>query len=218
MMSIDEVITQYHIEDYFEDIEKYRCGMKIITLPKKSYLYGNPEYYKYVWFLLEGKMQVNALNENGKYLPIRYCDEMIFFGEMELLGYTQHSKVIEIETECIFLTIDLSLMKDSLLQDRKFLLFMCQNLVEKLNNTECMQLRNETNSAHQKVTACILKKSRYGVFKENIQKTCEDIGVSRRHFYRILNEYIEAGYIERIKKGYLIKNIDELEKNLEKND
>ena len=218
MMDIDALIAYYHLEDYFEDIEKYRCGMKVITLPRKSYVYSKLEDQKYAFFLLEGRMQVNALAENGKYLPIRYCDEPIFFGEMELLGYKQHSKVIETETECTFLAIDLSLLKNSLLQDLKFLLFLCQNIAEKLYNTESLQLRNVEKSAHQKIVAYLKQKAKYGVFKENIQKTCENIGVSRRHLYRILDEYIEAGYIERTKNGYLLKNIDELEKNLEKNE
>lgn len=218
MISMEEAIERYHLEQYFEDIERYRCGMKMITVPKKSYVYGNPENEKYAFFLLEGRMQVNALAENGKYVPVRYCDELIFFGEMELLGYKHHSKVIETETECTFLGIDLSLLRDVLLQDRKYLFFICQSLAEKLNNTECLQLRNTTNPAPQKVAAYLLKKNKYGIFKENIQKACEDIRVSRRHFYRILDTYIAAGYIERTKRGYLVKNIEELERISEKSD
>ena len=53
MIRIEEAIERYHLEQYFEDIEKYRGGMKLITVPKKSYVYWNPENEKYAFFLLE---------------------------------------------------------------------------------------------------------------------------------------------------------------------
>lgn len=202
---LETIIKKYNIASCFEDISRYRDGLKLIRFPKGTYLYSRPEHCRYVYFLLTGKLQIHATMENGRQMLVRYCDEFIFFGDMELLGYQTASNMTETTTECLFLAVDISQRKEELLEDKKFLRFLCNSLAEKISYFAGIQFRNRANTPREKVAVHILQSAdEQGYFKENLRKTSEFLAVSYRHLHRILKELVEKGALVRTKRGYLI--------------
>ena len=159
-------------------------------------------------------MQTQMVSASGKQMLVRYCDSFIFVGDMELLQCLKNYKVMETTTTCVFLSIDINRYRDKLLQDRKFLLYMCRGLADKLNVFEDNQFQNKKTSAKEKVIMYILERNTDGIFKENITKMCDYIDVSYRHIYRIIDDLIVRKRIERCERGYKILSVEELKKEI----
>lgn len=206
------ILEEYHIADFFEDIEKYKSGLKLITFSKNTFLYSRPEHRKYAYFLISGKLSIYAVAENGKQMLVRYCDDFIFLGDMELLGYEEPSNMTETVTECLFLALDMSLMRAELMQDKKFLRFLCGSLAEKISYFASMQFRNRAGSPQQKVAFHILEKLEQGYFKENLRWTAELLDISYRHLHRILGEFVDKGILVRTERGYKAEDMDAMRK------
>ena len=127
---LETIIKKYNIASCFEDISRFQAGLKLIRFPKGTYLYSRPEHRRYAYFLITGKLQIHATMENGRQMLVRCCDEFIFFGDMELLGYQTSSNMTETMTECLFLALDITRGKAELLEDKKFLRFANRLLSE----------------------------------------------------------------------------------------
>ncbi len=210
--SVQELIIKYKIDRYFEDITPFMTCMKLLTFPKNTYLYSHEEHKKYVYFLIEGKLQVYATMEDGRQMLVRKCEEFIFLGDMELLGYREDSNMIETVTECTFLTIDISVCREQLMQDRKFLRFLCDCLAEKISYFARIQFRNRTNTPREKVAIYVLQEAdKNNCFRTNLRGASEFLAVSYRHLHRILGEFVDNGILERAEPGYIIRKRRELE-------
>lgn len=211
-LPLQELIKKYNIDNYFEDITPFIPGMKLLTFPKNTFIYSRPEHKKYVYFLLSGKLQVYATMENGRQMLVRRCEEFIFLGDMELLGYQEPSNMTETVTECTFLAIDISMCKEELMQDKKFLRFLCDGLAEKINYFAQIQFRNRANTPREKVAIYVLQMAdEQGHFRTNLRNASEFLAISYRHLHRILREFVDKGILKRAERGYVVVKVQELE-------
>lgn len=209
---LQRMIRQYHIEDHFTDLDSYMHGFRLVSFPKHTFLYSRPEHRKYAYFLVSGRLCVYATAEGGQQMLVRHCDSFIFLGDMELLGYEEPSNMVETTTECMFVALDVVLLRERLLEDTRFLRFLSASLAEKINYFARSQLHKHTISAHQKVIAYVLEVGgERGYFKKNLRKTAEILDISYRHLHRILGELVEAGVLWRSERGYEIGEIKRLE-------
>ena len=205
-------INRYHLERYFLDIERYRSGLRLVSLPRNTYLYSRPEHKKYAYFLVEGKLSVYATAENGEQMLVRCCDGFIFLGDMELLGYQEPSNMTRTDTRCLFVALDIALLKGRLMEDNRFLRFLSDCLAEKINYLARHQFHNKIITPRQKVVSHVLEVGgEKGYFKENLRKTAEILDISYRHLHRILAELVEDGALGRSSRGYEIRKVKRLE-------
>lgn len=201
---LQRILKKYKITQYFTDITRFLPGMRLLQFPKHTFLYSRPEHHRYVYFLTEGMLAVYANQENGAQMLVRYCDSFIFLGDMELLGYPEPSNTVETMSECLFLGIDISMFREELMEDKRFLRFLCDSLAEKINHFEHMQFRNQANSPRQRLAIHILENQRESCFKENLRHTSELLGISYRHLHRLLSEFVEEGILERDSRKYRV--------------
>ena len=209
---LERMIEQYKINEYFTDFAGIRSGIKLIQFPRQTYIYEMKEHRKYAYFLVDGKLSVYATAENGEQMLLRYCDSFIFLGDMEFLGYEDRSVITETATTCLFVALDLTLLRDKLLMDSKFLLYIGKNLAEKINYFARNQFHNKLINPRQKVVSHIIQVGGdCGYFRENLRKTAEKLDISYRHLHRILAELVAEGVLERSERGYEIRKIKRLE-------
>lgn len=209
---LQTMIQHHHLETYFSDIRSCQPGLKMIAFPKNTYIYSRPEHEKYAYFLVEGKLSVYATAENGEQMLVRHCDEFIFLGDMELLGYQEPSNMTRTDTRCLFVALDLVLLREKLMDDNRFLRFLSSSLAEKINYFAKNQFHNKIITPRQKVVAHVLEVGgAKGFFKENLRKTAEMLDISYRHLHRILSELVEAGVLERSSRGYEVRKVKQLE-------
>ena len=111
-----------------------------------------------------------------------------------------------------FVALDLMLLRDKLLMDSKFLLYIGKNLAEKINYFSRNQFHNKLINPRQKVVSHIIQVGgNCGYFRENLRKTAEKLDISYRHLHRILAELVAEGVLERSDRGYKIRKIKRLE-------
>lgn len=209
---LESMLRRHHIAEYFSDLSLYRQGLKLISFPRNTYLYSRAEHRKYAYFLVEGRLSVYATAENGEQMLVRHCDSFIFLGDMELLGYREPSNMTRTDTRCMFVALDIALLKERLLDDNRFLRFLSDNLAEKINYLARHQFHNKIITPRQKVMSHVLEAGgEKGYFKENLRRTAEILDISYRHLHRILSELVEEGVLERSSRGYEIRKVKRLE-------
>ncbi|HHV11148.1 MAG TPA: cyclic nucleotide-binding domain-containing protein [Clostridiales bacterium] len=203
---LDSILKDFELSKYFTDFQQIQPGIKLITFPKNTYIFSLDQHKRYLYFLISGRMNVYSNAANGNRMLIRYCDNFIMVGDMELLGYPEASNTIQTMSKCIFIGIDIN-MKALLMNDTKFLQFLCNNLAEKLVYFASNQRSNRLNSAQQNIAEHILSAANTeGYFKENLRKVAEVYGISYRHLHRTLSTFVENGILSRHKEGYKILN------------
>ena len=210
---VNEYLRKYDFSGIFSDVEIYRSGFKIVKMERKSFLFMSEEQRRYLYFLVEGKFSVYATDENGNQMLVRYCDSFICLGDMEFLGYSEPSNAIEMDSNCTFLALDMSLFRDKLLNDMVFIRYIARALGEKLNYFAKMQFHDRSITSSQKVVSHIIERAGESLFyKENIRKAAAILSISYRHYHRILSELVDEGILSRRDGGYQIVHIGLLEK------
>lgn len=207
-----EYINKYDFGQYLTNLEDYRQAFRLVSMEKKSYLYTYPEERKYIFFLVEGKFSICATSENGSQMLVRQCHEFICLGDMELLGHSEPSNAIEMDTKCIFLALDVSICKEKLLSDVVFLRQLATGLSEKLNYFARMQFHVRSINPKQRVISHIIDVAGENLFyKENLRKTAIILSISYRHLHRILSELVSLHVLTRQNGGYKIIDMPRLE-------
>lgn len=210
---INEYIKKHNFDEYLTDTEMYMPGFKLINFSKGEYLYTHPEERKYIYFLVEGRFSIYATDEKGNQMLVRYCDKFICLGDMELIGHSEPSNAIEMDSNCTFLAIDVSLYKEQLMSDVVFLRRLATGLSEKLNYFARMQFHTTSITPRQRVISHIITEAGETLYyKENLRKTAIVLSISYRHLHRILSELVAEDILIRKNNGYEIKSISKLEK------
>ncbi len=208
---LDSLLEKYQINKYFTDLSRIRSGIRLIKFPRNTFIYSLEEHKKYVYFLIFGQLNVYANVSNGNSMLIRYCNEFIFLGDMELMEYTEPSNTIQTKTECLCIGIDISTMKNRLLDDNKFLLYLCKSLADKLAYLGSSQRLKQLNSASQNIAEYIIVASESkGYFKANLKDVASVLGISYRHLHRIIGTLVEKNILQRSNRGYEILDMDSL--------
>lgn len=210
---INEYVEKFNFGEYLSDTEEYISAFKLVLFEKGSFLFTKEEHRKYVYFLVEGKFSIYATDEAGNQMLVRQCDQFICLGDMELLGFSEPSNAIEMDSNCLFLALDISLCKEQLMSDVVFLRKLAYGLSEKLNYFARMQFHNKSINPRQRVVSHILFVAGESLFyKENLRKTANVLSISYRHLHRILSELVEKNILVRKNAGYEICDIEMLEK------
>ena len=95
------------------------------------------------------------------------------------------------------------------MKDPKFLYFVCQVLAEKLSYFGNMQMVNNLSSAREKVAIYLVNSvGSSGIFRENQGIVAEQLDISYRHLHRILQQFVDNGWILRMENGYRVVRPD----------
>lgn len=209
---LDAYIEKYHINEFFSDFSVYYPFMSLTEFPKRTFICCDSDYAGYLYFLVEGRYKVYGNLENGKRILYRFCNAFSVLGEMELLlDDSRRSEINTIETveRCLAVTFDYRKVYSVLISDAKFLYFICQVLAEKISYFGNMQMVNNLSSAQEKVAIYLVNSAdSSGVFCENQVIMAEELDISYRHLHRILERFVQYGWIARIEKGYHITRPD----------
>lgn len=210
--NLDYIIEHYGITAYFEEINKFKPYMKIVTMPKGSFIFNSSDQTKYVYFLLSGRLQIHATSEDGRQMLVWYDDSFVFLGDMELFGFSDPSNLIECVSACTLLRMDITSIRAELLDDRQFLRYLCRGMAAKIQILAKEQFRNQANTPQEKVAMYLLDKAdETGYFRENLRRVSEILAISYRHLHRVLSELVDAGILERKTPGYQILSRNRLE-------
>ena len=209
---LDAYIEKYHIDRFFSDFSLYYPYMTLAEFPGNTFVCCDRDFAGAFYFLVEGRYKVYGNSENGKRILYRFCSAFSVLGEMEfMLDEKRQSETNTVETveRCIAVVFDYREVLPGLLKDPKFLYFVCQVLAEKLSYFGNMQMVNNLSSAREKVAIYLVNSvGRSGIFCENQGIVAEQLDISYRHLHRILQQFVDNGWILRMENGYRVVRPD----------
>lgn len=84
---------------------------------------------EYLYFLEKGRAKVTQSEENGRETLSNFLTAPAFIGEMELLGAREYTNAVTAVTTCVCYQINCAKCREQLLNDPKFLLSLCKDLL-----------------------------------------------------------------------------------------
>lgn len=163
-----------------------------------------------LYYLFEGRAKLFLSHENGKVSLINFLEGPCFIGEMELLDENRLPQGVKAISLCRCYQIDISLCGEKLLQDTKFLHFLCSFLSEKATNNTNNYMRNQSYPLKNRFAEFILKMSVNGYYREPHTEVAEFLGVTYRHLLYVLAQFVQEGILQKTNQGYFITDEEKL--------
>ncbi|HEX3021039.1 MAG TPA: transcriptional regulator YeiL [Lachnospiraceae bacterium] len=217
-------VTESDILNIFSfDIQPY---LELHTFEKNATICSEGEQFQMLYFLVEGRAKLYITHTNGKVSMINFLTAPNLIGEMELIGAQEFSHGITALTECKLLALPLYKLREQLLSDSKFLLFLCKFLSSKaLKNTKKFS-QNINYTLKERLAYFILLSTdindgkvhrtfdetgtSFNIYKERHTEVAEYLGVSYRHLLYVFTEFCEKQILKKTSKGYLITDYSAL--------
>lgn len=182
-------ISTYKLDDYLPD--SLLSTLRLIKINTGDYLVTQNSQIKQLFFLVEGTLQVEHYEENGRHIIFSHEKAFSVVGDLELFLESNHISfnAVQALTPCYLLVISISAIKRKAQQDPKFLHFVCCELSRKLYNSS-KQLSQSLYSAEFKLRRYLLFKTQQEgtLFQLEKRETIAGIlGISIRQLNRALS-------------------------------
>lgn len=200
-MNLEDTGVYPFIKDYPECRTLYRFKKgECITRAASS----NENY----WYLVDGEVEVVTTSHRGKLIHVDENVEDEFTGHLsKYWGEDFFCDCIAV-TPCTLIRIPNQLF-DQLMKRDDFKAFFCFKASSRLYAMHRNYLSKEIFSPRQRFAAMIIENMKYGASSfPNLSKVCDNVGVSRRNLYNIINEFSEEGLISYEYTG-IVEVLDE---------
>jgi len=208
------LIEDAHIFHYIKNhLEK----MPVIKVSKGKMISRAENKDKQIYYILLGTVKVECISDLGKKILVDTISENEFAGQISYLRksnlYSNSLAVTDVELLCIKEEIMRVLMKNS--EFSTFFYFKTSSRIYQMYKK--MLMSNLFNQC-EIVAYHILAQSRNGKFVyKSIYDMCENLNISRRSLYNILNNFEMLGIIEKEQNSiFVIKNINYLREKANK--
>ncbi|GMQ57341.1 helix-turn-helix domain-containing protein [Vallitalea sediminicola] len=170
-----------------------------------------PVYYFYL--LLEGKVKVFTMSEDGRILLHEFYKSISNFGDIEILNDTNYSSNVEAIKQSLFIAFPVNYIKSICMNRKNFLQYLCVNLSRKFIISSKKSSYNILYPLKNRLAAFILEHitiegQKLITLTSSFKEIAESLGTSYRHLYRSLNELKLLNLIEI--DGKQITIIDEM--------
>ena len=169
-----------------------------------------------LYYLVDGRAKLFLSQENGKVSLINFLEGPCFIGEMELLDETRLPQGVKAISLCRCYQIEVSECREKLLQDTKFLRYLCTFLSEKATQNTNNYMRNQSYPLKNRFAEFILKMSINGYYREPHTEVAEFLGVTYRHLLYVLAQFVQEGILQKTNQGYYITNEEKLKSLISK--
>ena len=212
---IDKYISELFTDEIFtNDMKPY---MELLFYKKNEYICREGEEIGYLLFIVDGKAKVFTTVSNGKSLLLCFYPKTTILGDIEMVddrAVATNVQVIE-DTYCIVISRDN--IKKHLLEDSKFLKYLCNSLGQKLHRSAKNSAINLLYPLEKRLSSYILaggdlldNGSRVLSVNENLIELSELLGTSYRHLHRTLKSLCEKGILKKTKNGYEVSDHEEI--------
>lgn len=185
--------------------------IQVQEFERGEFIIKEGSFPEYLYYVIEGKAKIYLTHSNGKVSLINFIQPGTFIGEMELLNEDYYSKGIQTATKTICFAVPVYTYKDQLLNDPTFLKCLCISLSNKETVMVAKYSQSLAYPLENRLAEFLLLSADGDFYKEKHTEVCEYLGVSYRHLLHVFAQFIEAGYIEKQGRGYLIKNKEMLQ-------
>lgn len=209
-------ISTYSINEIFSiDMKQY---MELFSFNKNEHICKAGNSLEYLFFFVEGKVKIYTTLSNGKSLLLCFYKPFKIIGDIEFIDLQTARSNVQVIEEAYCVGIALKKIRKFVLDDSKFLKFICSNLGEKLTRLTNYSSINLLYSLEARLASYILAitsgddKRNSIIFEGNLREVSELLGTSYRHLLRTLDVLSKGGVIKKNKNYYEIVNICMLER------
>lgn len=214
----NENLKNKYIEKY--DIDKIftfdiKNEMKLIMYKKNEFLCKEDEILEYLIFLTDGRAKSFVSLENGKNLLTCFYEHFQVIGDLETLSMETASGSMQALKDSYCICISMEFVRKNLMEDAKFLRFICENLGKKLHRCAHNSSINSLYPLENRLAAYILKTSdgeEKLKFEGNLTEVAELLGSSYRHLLRMLEAFCNKKYLKKQNGVYEVIDRENLNK------
>ncbi|MCX7884139.1 MAG: cyclic nucleotide-binding domain-containing protein [Caloramator sp.] len=215
---LEKYISNHRINEIFDS--DIKCLMELFYFKRNEHICKEGENVPYLFFFVEGKVKIYITLSNGKSLLICFYDDFRIIGDMEMMSLKPATNNVQAIQDTYCIGISMEKARKHLLNDVKFLRFMCSSLGEKLdkcsNNSSINLLYPLENRLASYVLATGQKVDLNGKptirINENLKEISELLGTSYRHLIRTFNILIDKGGIIKNNGSYEVADEEILKK------
>lgn len=189
-----------------EIIEKLVSLGRIKEYDKDAIIFLENETGNAMFIIIEGKVKVSRVSDDGREVILSILDEADFFGEMALLdGQARSANIIAIEKSKLFI-IQRKDFIDLLAQHPNVSVSLLQELTKRIRIADMKIKSLSLKDAEGKVASVILQladdmgKIRHGAVEIERLPMQQDLanmaGTSRETISRVMNTFKKKGFIE----------------------
>lgn len=207
---LKEKMKEVKITSIFKnDFKKY---LQLLSFEKDEIIYRQGDELKGVYILASGEIKVFYSLNNGKENILRKIKAPRIFGEIEFMVQESAASSVQAteNSYCLYLPF-VNNCREALSNDLFFLRNIAYNLSEAVYKSNTKASINQGHSPKNRVAAYILNWEEDDNFVCNMKEISEFTGISERHIFRILNDFIQDGYISKEKYYYKIINKESLQ-------
>ncbi|MCT8975277.1 transcriptional regulator YeiL [Clostridium sp. CX1] len=216
---INQYIEKYNINEFFsKDIKPYT---ELFLFSKGDHVCREGESLRHLFFLVEGKAKVYSSLSNGKTILICFYNSGSIIGDVEFMKLEPANSNFQVIEDSYCIAISLERVREYLLDDTKFMQFMCRSLSEKLIRLSKSSSINLLYPLENRLASYILatatstyiNEARAMIFSENLTELANLLGTSYRHLLRTLKMLCKSEILEKKNTYFKIIDLDRL-KNL----
>lgn len=191
---LDKKLFKYYLDKYEinsifdEDIINYASlffyeSEEIIMEPESKL-----EYY---YLLVDGKIKVSYLFENGKSNLLKFYSSFATIGDLELLKNLPIRCQVEVVQDSYFIQVPVSIIKEKY-ANLNFFRHLAESLSDKLDSTINNSSYNSTYPLVNRLASYLLEylkpDKEYIILRNSFKDIAEFLGTTYRHLNRTLNE------------------------------
>lgn len=165
---------------------------------------------KKFFFLVEGKLQVDCVETDGKQVVYSFETPFSIIGDMELMDDQSVTANVQALQDSLVFSVPVCVIREKCLDHNPFLKFLLRYLNKKLYFSVTL-LTQHALSAENRLARYLLYRSRLDgkiIKLENRESLASIMGISVRHINRTLNSLIERGAIHLRNKELTILDYD----------
>lgn len=173
-------------------------------------LFGGED--EYVWFLINGKVKVEAEGANGKRMMVDILEEDNYVGHLSNIYEQNFYCTSTAVVTSTFVRIPTEQFKEMLDKDIRFQRHFNKKIITRLYTMYKKDLAIHLFGQREQIAHYIIANAADGVCHvNNVNTICEMLRISRRNFYNLVKKLADDGIIEHLGGVIYIIDYDRLE-------
>lgn len=192
------------IKNYSKVFGSLASNMEVEVFEPKEDIISFSKPIDKLRFMIRGRAKITFIHEDGKQSIVHFAKVGEYLGELTFLEIEKEHKNVTAISKSVFISIDMSLAKEILINDNEFLFGLSQFIGKKMLTRTYFNSKNQNYELKNRLAAYILMSQNNGIYLEKHTETAEYLSVSYRHLLYTFKEFINSGVIVKIKKGYRV--------------